>query len=401
MMKRKKRFTLIIDRFGLRHLFWTQTGGMFAFAQEYKSFLAQNEFSPDINKDSLSDFLAYNCIMGDKTWFKNVNLLPPASTLSIDLNTKKINLESYWDWKSVVPLSSNFNIKEFALEWKEALDDACKRRVKEGENLGIFLSGGLDSRAITAAYPNSANPLQAVTFGRKGCLDIKVATEIARKKNIKHHIFELDPTDWILSRLKGVWWTEGELTFLDLHGIESLEKISSLFKISFNGLGGGFHSGYLINYGMGQRSHNLNNPFGDYGRRTAARGVTLDEPYVYHRTPLYDNKLVELTLQAPLSMLASGKLYRNVLLQSYNEFYQSIRYTQFGVPIGVPSPLYELIGFTKRVRNKLISIGNSYGLNSQMSADYIDYQSWFKEPLSHKFFEKVITQKSALISQFY
>ena len=73
--------------------------------------------------------------------FKDIKSLPPASYMSIDLETGKSDIQSYWELD--LPLDKDCEIG--TLEgWKtvvrEQLDEAVKHRLRADVPVGVYLS---------------------------------------------------------------------------------------------------------------------------------------------------------------------------------------------------------------------------------------------------------------------
>lgn len=337
---------LFTDRYGLRYLFFTKRKDLFSWAEEYKAFLGLPGFIAKIDPSALENFLDYGFISGNRTWFDDVTLLDPATILTYDIAHDTISSSIYFDYRTITLCTGKFDLTGYSFEWGRRLKESVRQRTEGSHWPGIFLSGGLDSRAILASMPNSPKT-HAVTFGVRGCDEIRVASRVARKKGAVHHVFELSAQEWLYPRLKGIWWSDGELCIADEHGIEVMEEVADFFQVSLNGLGGAIHSGYILKPGFGIPPV-PEYPFGQVGRRSARRGVLLEEPYIYARAPLYANDLINLTLSVPLEFRLKGRFYRKALSLCFPELFGSIPYQATGVPVSVPSPLYDLLALRTR-----------------------------------------------------
>ena len=98
-----------------------------------------------------------------------------------------------------------------------------------------MLSGGLDSRAIVAALTDDAAPFQMATFGQDHSAHIAIAARVARVRGGEHHVQNLSPANWIEERFAGVWWTDGQLNLLDMHGAEKLGERRNWFDVNISG----------------------------------------------------------------------------------------------------------------------------------------------------------------------
>jgi asparagine synthase (glutamine-hydrolysing) len=80
--RRTNRMTLFNDRYGLGRLYFYQTEEEFLFASEAKALLKVRANLRSIDPDMLAEYLRYNCVLGNRTLFSNMYLLPQASAWS-------------------------------------------------------------------------------------------------------------------------------------------------------------------------------------------------------------------------------------------------------------------------------------------------------------------------------
>ena len=90
----RERLILARDRFGIKPLYYTCTGGKLLFASELKSILAMPGFTPEISPSAIEAFLTYLYIPGPQTVFRNVNEIPPAHYLVYEGGM--LSLRLYW-----------------------------------------------------------------------------------------------------------------------------------------------------------------------------------------------------------------------------------------------------------------------------------------------------------------
>ena len=231
---------LISDRYGLRHLYWYRSGECFAWGSEVKSMLALPDFKPEINLQSVEHFFSIGYLLENNTWFEGVELLSPGTVLTWSIKDKSIKEQSYWSWDEIHPLQGKIDEKEIAEELGRLFVDAVKKRCKESEQVGLSLSGGLDSRAILAAMPENINPIHAMTFGKGNSRDMEIAKIVADiSPSAIHHIVDLSSQNWLENRLKAVWWTDGQVNLIHMHGIKTWLKTRDYFSINLDGYLGG------------------------------------------------------------------------------------------------------------------------------------------------------------------
>lgn len=147
----KQTLTLIRDRAGVKPLYWYQKDGLFMFASELKSFHQHLAFQKELNHDGLALFLQYGYIPQPHTIFNHTHKLQAGHSLELNINTSALNIDKYWD------VIDCYNQPKLDISEQEAMDEterllksACEYRMVSDVPVGIFLSGGYDSSAVTA-----------------------------------------------------------------------------------------------------------------------------------------------------------------------------------------------------------------------------------------------------------
>ncbi|MDB2527755.1 asparagine synthase (glutamine-hydrolyzing) [Candidatus Pelagibacter bacterium] len=156
----KEQLFIARDRFGEKPLFYqfSQKYG-FIFSSEMKSFLI-NEIKEDLHVDfsSLNTYLSLNYLISNKTFFKNVHLLEPASYIVVNRNNfKNVKSIKYWFLEKYF----NNKIKDSYKDAQHKLDGLIKKSVElrmiSDVSNGTFLSGGIDSSIISLQLKNINN----------------------------------------------------------------------------------------------------------------------------------------------------------------------------------------------------------------------------------------------------
>jgi len=224
--------TLMNDRFGFRPLYWRRADSGFAFAGEVKALLACPGVSVEIDPTAVDEWVSFGYLLGTRTWIKGIHLLPPATIMRVGKSGR--TQTSYWSWHDIKQPDSLPGESEIVERLGQLWIAAIRRRVDD-KRLGQFLSGGLDSRAILAALPETRRPYHTVTFGKEGCVDEQIARRVARRKGMAHHFVEINARNWLPPRIDAIWRTDGMAKVLDLHGAETLPLFSNLCDVHLHG----------------------------------------------------------------------------------------------------------------------------------------------------------------------
>lgn len=147
----KQTLTLIRDRAGVKPLYWYQKDGLFMFASELKSFHEHPAFVKELNHDGLALFLQYGYIPQPHTIFNHTHKLQAGHSLELNINNSELNITKYWD------VIDCYNQPKLDITEQEAMEEterllksACEYRMVADVPVGMFLSGGYDSSAVTA-----------------------------------------------------------------------------------------------------------------------------------------------------------------------------------------------------------------------------------------------------------
>jgi asparagine synthase (glutamine-hydrolysing) len=190
----RERLILSRDRFGIKPLYYSFTGGRLLFGSELKSCLAAPGFTPEISPSAIEAFLTYLYIPGPQTVFRNVKEVPPAHYLVYEAG--KLSLHRYWTiaYRGDHALSS----KEWEDRFLGQFRESVKSHLVSDVPLGAFLSGGIDSSAVVGIMAQeSSKPVETFTIGYDGKGSFQderaYARLIAERFRTHHHEFVVTP----------------------------------------------------------------------------------------------------------------------------------------------------------------------------------------------------------------
>ena len=151
------------DRFGIKPLFYAVHDGMLYLASEVKALFAAGVPARwDAESVHHSVDLSGSPI---RTLYHGVYQLPPGHYLLA--TDRHLQIECYWDFDypridAGPPRRSD---AEYAEEFRAALDDAVRIRLRADVPVGCYLSGGLDSCAVLGlAARHHPEPIRAFTL---------------------------------------------------------------------------------------------------------------------------------------------------------------------------------------------------------------------------------------------
>lgn len=138
------------DRLGVKPLFFLETASGLMFASEQKALLAHPEVKAEVDREGLCEVFGLGPSRSPGAGiFKNMKELRPGHGLTFSKNGLKV--WRYWNVKSE---EHKDTVDETAEKVRDLFTDAVTRQLVSDVPLCTFLSGGLDSSAITAIAAN-------------------------------------------------------------------------------------------------------------------------------------------------------------------------------------------------------------------------------------------------------
>ncbi|WLR47576.1 asparagine synthase (glutamine-hydrolyzing) [Halobacillus litoralis] len=144
--KNRERLFLARDRLGVKPLFYSDRGDGVMFASEMKAILAHPDVSSAVDSNGLHELLSLGpSRTPGEGIFQEINEIRPGHRAVFE--NGKLKVDRYWNVKSA-PHEDSFD--ETVARVRELFMDASQRQLVSDVKLGTFLSGGVDSSAITA-----------------------------------------------------------------------------------------------------------------------------------------------------------------------------------------------------------------------------------------------------------
>ena len=152
---KEKSFFLARDRVGIKPLYFALIDNIFIFSSELKAIEKSNLFSFTADLDSYVAYLRHLAVPTDKTGNKNISKLEPGQFLKLDKN-KNISKYKYWDPFSIEE-DNTITEQEAVSKVEELLIESVNYRKVSDVEVGLFLSGGLDSSLIGKLMSKNTN----------------------------------------------------------------------------------------------------------------------------------------------------------------------------------------------------------------------------------------------------
>ncbi|MHB1131378.1 MAG: asparagine synthetase B family protein [Chloroflexota bacterium] len=244
---RRGELVLVNDRFGLYPHYYSHKNRCFVFAPEIKALLCVPQIHRQVNRTAIAEYVRFQQLLGDKTWFEDVSLLPAATLLRFRPAEETLTLTRYWDWDKIGAAPA-ITFDDAVEECTRLLQRAIDEMIQGPYRFGVYLSGGLDGRTILG-FVDGQVPLTSITYGAPGCRDVVYATELARRAGSRHVWFPFHDGNWVLEYAPlHLALTEGMHSWMHLHGISTQEGARQLIDVNLSGWDGAtVFGGYVVN----------------------------------------------------------------------------------------------------------------------------------------------------------
>ena len=206
--KDSKKLVLARDIYGTRSMYYLKINHAVFFASEMKCFLAIDRFKPEVNLEALKYYLTCGFTPNRETLFKKVYKVLPAEI--VEFEDGNFSYMQYWVPRPAEhePLDLDFWTES---TWKNLVNTTKTMLPAEEQQVGLALSGGLDSSLVAAALSDAGGSKEIVGF----CLDYedgdktepKIAEDVAKYFDMDFHIVQVNSEQFVrdLERLQWIY----------------------------------------------------------------------------------------------------------------------------------------------------------------------------------------------------
>ena len=205
----RRRRTLFIarDRFGVKPLYYAVTDdGSLYFGSEIKSILASGAVAATLDEAALPEYLSSHSTFGRRTMFAGIQRLEAGHTLV--WQDGEIRIEPYWDLHFAEKLGHSRSEASLVTEYGERFREAVRMRLMADVPLGTFLSGGIDSAAITAVMAGLIDePVRtfSVAFAERDANELSYARLVAERFRTEHREVVVTPAEFFDALPRMIW----------------------------------------------------------------------------------------------------------------------------------------------------------------------------------------------------
>ena len=147
--------TLARDPLGIKPLYFTQQNDGLAFASELRALRVLPEHRFDIDERAVHDFFSFGHVQKPRSIYQQVRSLEPGNVLHLG-PTGAATGHAFWHPR--FSIREGVSEKDWIEETRERVLHTVKQHMLADVPVGAFLSGGVDSGAVTAAMTRSTQP---------------------------------------------------------------------------------------------------------------------------------------------------------------------------------------------------------------------------------------------------
>jgi asparagine synthase (glutamine-hydrolysing) len=183
--------TLFNDRYGMHRIYYHEARQAFYFAAEAKAIL---DVRPELRRADprgLGELVACGCVLENRTLFAGIHVLPAAAAW-VGRNGAIERKGTYfeprqWEEQSLLEPESYYR------EIREVFARNIPRYYEGREQIGMSLTGGLDSRMIMAWHKAPPGSVPCYTVGGmfRDSRDVVVARQVARLCEQSHEVIRV------------------------------------------------------------------------------------------------------------------------------------------------------------------------------------------------------------------
>ena len=211
------------DRFGVKPLYYAESPRSLLFGSEIKAIFSNPAVKRELNRPFIYSYL-HGLLPPDESAFAGVRQVEPGCLLRV--TATGVESRRYWQPRFAErpdAADSRVPVRESVEEFRRLFAEAVKLRLQGDQEPGIYLSGGLDSRAVaTQAVRLSGRPMKAFTvaFDDPDFDESARAVETVRQHALDHHLVTIPESGLSSHFVRSVWHCE--MPVVNGHGAAKL-----------------------------------------------------------------------------------------------------------------------------------------------------------------------------------
>lgn len=178
------------DRFGIKPLYFFLDEYTLVLSSSIKSIVESGYSSRILNVNVLDEYLEYQTVVSGHTLIKDINVFPEASYGVVRFKGRKPDMiiSKYWDLDDLINVNHGLSL----VESENLVYESLKRSVEYNKiadvEIGVFLSGGIDSSILTGLFSSSSQSVNTfnLNFDSQKFSEAYYAKMISKLYNTNH-----------------------------------------------------------------------------------------------------------------------------------------------------------------------------------------------------------------------
>ena len=222
------------DPMGVKPLYYSDAGAYFLFASEIRTLLKTGLVSRKVDPAGLLSFIKFGSVYEPHTIVEGISALSPGHCLVWENGS--FATEKYWEAPSRHQHVSLPEAQELAAA---SLDESIRKQTVSDVPVGVFLSGGIDSSAITAVLSRVQRPVTfSVVFREPEFNEAEASRAVARHFNTDHHEIEYSAHEGLETSREAISaMDQPTIDGLNTYVISRVARDAGI-KVVLSGLGG-------------------------------------------------------------------------------------------------------------------------------------------------------------------
>ncbi|GAB2856412.1 asparagine synthase (glutamine-hydrolyzing) [Actinoallomurus bryophytorum] len=194
------RLVFARDRFGVKPLYYTRAGDTVLFASEIKALFQHPGCRRELDWDgALADqsmtaapYLSHEPV---NTWFHGIETVPAGGIVTIDLTTGHTEHRTYWELPGFDG-DNDASDEELIRAYRELLAASVADCTGADAEVGLFLSGGVDSASVAALAARQGTTIHTFSVLNAATLangDAEHGHRVARALGMPNHQLVFEP----------------------------------------------------------------------------------------------------------------------------------------------------------------------------------------------------------------
>ncbi len=157
----EKKLFAARDRLGIKPFYFSVHHNQFIFASEIRALLSSAQVPFEADTQAVHQFFWFGHVVQPRTILKNVQALPPGTSLTWQNGV--IQESTYWSCDASSDQAISYEQAKEEL-WQR-IQQAVKLQLISDRSLGLFLSGGLDSASVLLAMARNGGQVKTFNIG--------------------------------------------------------------------------------------------------------------------------------------------------------------------------------------------------------------------------------------------